>query len=54
MRSMLDCIKCIDNLVPDGECDCAVPMDICNVCKNGPLNEGEEFCDEHALERWLR
>lgn len=45
------CAKCMDNphydVAKDGECDCTVDMDVCRICHNGPLNAGEDLCDEH-------
>lgn len=46
MVSMLGCLDCIDDKVPDGECECAVPMPVCNICTRGPLDDGEEYCGE--------
>ena len=38
------CGQCVDELVMDGECECAVDMPICDLCKRGPLDDGERLC----------
>lgn len=49
--SMMDCLKCLDGLVPDGECDCAVDMDVCDTCQAGPLSDGQSVCPACIAER---
>lgn len=46
------CAACTEPPYPDGDCDCAVDMKVCDICGRGPLNDsdpetcGEEDCDD--------
>lgn len=45
------CGECLDLESNDGGCACSVDMEVCEICQNGPLNDGERFCGECTMER---
>lgn len=41
------CVVCTEPPYPQGDCECATDMWVCDRCGSGPLNEGEDDCGEH-------